>query len=178
MNINADNNYNDNNYSDNFNNHDYENENDNDIDNDSVLEVDFDVNELLKAVDNDNNAHIAKFTKSEIKQMKDDIIDKLGLDEDKSEELLEKLRYYRYIDDLASIKYGSYIRWINLRNPERIRLTNGGIMCDMKFYNDGVHIVCKNNRGRIFQIKFDENIIFQKLSDQEQIILQVMDLLK
>ena len=147
-------------------------------DNDSVIEVDFDVSELLKAVDNENNSHITKFTNAEIKQMKEGIIDELGLDEDKGEELLNKLKYYRYIDDLASIKYGSYIRWINLRNPERIRLTNGGLMCDMKFYNDGVHIVCKNNRGRIFQIKFDENIIFQKLNEQEQIILQVMDLIK
>ena len=138
----------------------------------------FDVNELLKAVDNENNAHIAKFTTTQIGEMKDDILEQLGVDEDKKETLLEKLRYYRYIDDLASIKYGAYIRWISLKNPERINLTNGAIMCDIKFYNDGVQIVCKNSRGRIFQIKFDENIIFQKLTEQEQIILQVMDLIQ
>ena len=138
----------------------------------------FDVNELLKAVDNENNAHITKFTKTQIQEMKEDILDQLGIDEDKKAELLEKLRYYRYIDDLASMKYGAYIRWINLKNPHRINLTNGGIMCDIKFFNDGVQVVCKNSRGRIFQIKFDETIIFQKLTEQEQIILQVMDLLQ
>lgn len=146
-------------------------------DNNEKYDVDFDVNELLKAVDNENNAHITKFTSYEIKQMKEDILDEMGIDEDKKEELNHKLKYYRYIDDLASIKYGAYIRWISLRDPSRIKLTTGGIMCDIKFYNDGVHILCKNNRGRVFQIKFDENIIFQKLTEQEQIILQVMDLL-
>ena len=33
----------------------------------------------------------------------------------------------------------------------------------------------KNNRNRFFQIKFDECIIFQKLSEQEKVILSVLD---
>ena len=36
-------------------------------------------------------------------------------------------------------------------------------------------LISLNNRNRIFQIKFDECVIFQKISDQEYIILQVLD---
>ena len=30
------------------------------------------------------------------------------------------------------MKYGSYVRWISLKNPENLKLTNGGIVCEMK----------------------------------------------
>ena len=61
--------------------------------------------------------------------------------------------------------------------PQILNLTNGGIICDIKFYNNGVQILCKNNGNRFFQIKFDSCLIFQKINKQEQIILDIINYL-
>jgi hypothetical protein len=79
---------------------------------------------------------------------------------------------------MADLQYGFYIRWIPLKDPDNIYLTNGGLLCDMKIINDQIHIICKNNRNRIIQFKFDEAMIFQKISQQEHVILNVLDYLK
>ncbi len=57
-----------------------------------------------------------------------------------------------------------------------MNLTNGAIICDVKLVNGKLHVLCKN-RGRMMQIKFDEVLIFQKLSDQERVILSILDYL-
>jgi len=44
---------------------------------------------------------------------------------------------------LSDIQYGRYIRWINLNDPENIKLTTGGIIIDIKILASGIHVVCK-----------------------------------
>ena len=89
----------------------------------------------------------------------------------------KKLSEYRYCTDMSDLQYGYYIRWIPLKDPENLYLTNGGIMCDMKIVNNQIQIFCKNFRNRFFQFKFDEAVIFQKISSQEKVILSVLDYL-
>ena len=84
---------------------------------------------------------------------------------------------YKYIDEIPDLDYGHYIRWISLKNPANIKLTNGGILCDIKV-NDQVSLLCKNKLNHFFQIKLDECLVFQKLSEQEKIILNVINYLK
>ena len=79
------------------------------------------------------------------------------------------------MDELNDLKYGQYLRWINIKNPDNLRLTNGGIFLEIKILDTGTHMMVKNNMNRIFQIKFDEVMIFQKLSQQEKVILSVLD---
>ena len=76
---------------------------------------------------------------------------------------------------MPDIQFGSYIRWISLKNPDKIKLTNGGIICDIQVKNNGIHIVCRNNMHRFCQLLMSENLIFQKLTDQENVLLSVMD---
>ena len=78
---------------------------------------------------------------------------------------------------MKDLKYGTYLRWIPINDPEDIQLTKGGIFCEMKVKEDGVYIICKNygyNRKH-FQIKLDENLIFQKLTEQELVLLSALD---
>ena len=42
----------------------------------------------------------------------------------------------------------------------------------------GVQLLLRNNQNRFFKIKLDECVVFQKLSDEEKVILSVLDLLK
>ena len=132
---------------------------------------------LLKTLDNENNQSIMKLNKNTIKRVKNDILQKLQLPRDKLKEMHTKLNEYRYVDEVNDINYGSYIRWINIKNPENIKLENGGVICDIKILNDGVHILCKNFRNKMMQIKLDECLMFQKLTNQENIILTVIDYL-
>jgi hypothetical protein len=132
-------------------------------------------NFFMKALDNENNDGIQKYNTSLIKQIKNDYLQKLLLPRDKLKDYHLKLKDYRYVDDLTDIQYGRYIRWINLNDPNNIKLTTGGIIIDIKILASGIHVVCKNNKNHRFQIKIDECFIFQKLTDQEKIILYALD---
>ena len=138
----------------------------------------FDVDKLLTALDNENNERFMTLNKEKIHKIKNDMLQQLQLQSNILKQYHKKLKQYRYVDDLADLKYGSYIRWINLTNPDNLNLTNGGLVIDIYFYQDGVQIKCKNNYNRFFNIKFDECMIFQKMSQQEQILLQIMEALE
>lgn len=133
---------------------------------------------LLKSINNDQNESLMKLNKDKIAKSKNDILQQLNLDKTILKSYHKKLKQYRYVEDLADLRYGSYIRWIPIKNPEKVKLTNGGIYCDMKFTDNGVLIVIKNNRNFVINFKFDESLIFQKLSDQEQILLTLIDYLE
>jgi hypothetical protein len=133
-----------------------------------------DVDKLLSALNNENNEDIVDLDFATIATNKNKILQQLNL---KRADLIifqKKLKEYRFIDDIKDLKFGGYVRWISLKNPEHIKLTNGGIICDMKEMNDDIHIRCKNNMNMIFQIKLSEVLLFQKLTNQEKIILKAM----
>jgi len=130
---------------------------------------------LVKALDNENNESIMNYNSRLIKTIKNDYLQKLILSREKLKDYHTKLKDYRYVDDLTDIQYGRYIRWINLKNPEKIELTRGGMIIDIKILSNGIHVVCKNTYNHRFQIKIDECYIFQKLTDQEKILLLALD---
>ena len=63
------------------------------------------------------------------------------------------------------------------QNKENTALAIGSFIIDILILENGIQIRCKNKLGRIIQIKFDDNLIFQKLTDQENILLGMMDCL-
>ena len=136
-----------------------------------------DVNKLLKALDNESNDGLMNLTTKKIKEMNYKILCELHLSKNETLELLKKLNGYKYVDEMDDLKYGAYIRWIPLQNPEKIAITKGAIFCEMKITDDGVKLVCKNHgfNSRHFQIKLDENLVFQKLTDQEQVLISALD---
>lgn len=107
-----------------------------------------DIEKLLSALEDEENADLLELDMKKITEEKSDILNKLELPKKQQKDLLKKLKHYRYIDELPGMKYGSYIRWISLKNPENLRLTNGGIVCEMKVGDNGIVIVCKNNFNR------------------------------
>tara|TARA_Y100000588_G_C14234716_1_gene916759 strand:+ start:820 stop:1248 length:429 start_codon:yes stop_codon:yes gene_type:complete len=137
----------------------------------------FEANKILDALENETNASIMNLTTSKIQKQKNDMLQRLQMPKSKLKSFHKKLKKYRYCSDLKDIQYGFYVRWIPIGNPENIRLTNGGIICDIKITENGIYVVCKNNFNNIFQFKFDECLIFQKLSREEIVILKVLDYL-
>ena len=130
---------------------------------------------LEKSLTNESNKNISKLTFYTINKNKLDIISDLYLNNKEKNTLLKQLKEYQYIDELPDLIEGRYIRWINIINPHNIKLTNGGILCEIKM-EDYVTLVMKNRMNKFFQINLDENLIFQKLTDQEKVILYAIDL--
>ena len=130
---------------------------------------------LINALNNDNNESIIKLTSQKIKTAKNDILQKLQLPKNKLKEFHNKLKEYRYVDEIKDINYGCFLRWINLKNIDDLKLTNGAYLCDIQINDTGVGIICKNIFNRHFYINMNEILLFQKLTDQEKVLLSVMD---
>jgi hypothetical protein len=134
-----------------------------------------DVEKLVHALDNDENEHLCNLTTKIITQLKLDVLNEMELTRDTILDYMKKLKLYKFIDELNELKYGAFIRWIPLSDPDNLYLTAGGIICDIKITDTGISIICKNFANKYYQIKFDECHIFQKLTGQEQLILKALD---
>ena len=134
-----------------------------------------DPDQLEKAFNNEENTQLLDLTNKKIENVKIKMLNKLNLNKNQFKEFTKKLENYRYIDELPELKYGSFIRWISLKNPEIIILSNGGLVMEIKIELSGIIIVCKNNLNRFFQINMNENLIFQKLNNQESVLLSALD---
>jgi len=139
--------------------------------------ISMDVNKLMKALDDENNENLMNFTSKKIKEMNLKVLKELHLSRDETIELFKKLIGYRYVDEIQDLKYGTYLRWIPLTNPNLIKLSRGAIFCELKIEQTGLSLVCKNYgfNCKHFQIKLDECLVFQKLTDQEKVLLSALD---
>ena len=136
-----------------------------------------DVNKLLKALEDDTNENLLNFTSNKIKEINLNIIKELHLTRDETLSILKKLENYKYVDEMNDLKYGTYVRWIPIDDVKKINLLKGGIFCEMKITDDGVFLVCKNfgYNSRHFRISMDKNLIFQKMTEQELVLLSALD---
>ena len=122
-----------------------------------------------RAINNTNNENITTFTFKKIQHKKNLILKELFKTPN---DLVQKLKDYRHVDELTEVRVGCYIRWIP---PHTLKLTNGGIIIKIDITESGTNISVKNNKGIIFTLKMDDNFVFQKITPQENIILSVID---
>jgi len=155
----------------------------------------FDIEGLQEALNNSANEPISNLTHAQIKRAKNDILQKLQIKGDALKTMHARLIGYRYIDNDGDngnendrVRVGEYVRWISLKRPDHLVLTNGAYVCnayEMLNPSDphSAYIRCKISRGggsstRFFNLNMDENVIFQKITYQEWIILDALDHLK
>ena len=135
------------------------------------------IEKLLKALYKDENEEIIDMTTEKIDQNNISVIQELELEPKEEKKIISKLEGYKYIDDVSSLNSGAYIRWICVSNPANVNLSKGAWICDIRFTDEGIAVVCKGVYHRHFQIKFDECLIFQRLNDQERVLLSALDYL-
>jgi len=133
------------------------------------------IEKLVKALDNENNSKIMNLTTKKLHAMKMEILKELELSKEELTNYMNKLKHYRYIDELGDLDVGHFIRWINITDPSNLYLSNGATICDIKITDNGIVIVYKNFANKHYQLKMDENLIFQKLTGQEEILLSALD---
>ena len=132
-------------------------------------------NKLSEALDNDANESILHLTSLKILELNLSILKELHLSRETTLDYLKKLKGYRYVDEINELKYGAFIRWIPITDPNNLQLKYCGIICDIKITNAGIVIVCKNFMHRCYSFRMDNCLIFQKLTNQEQVILSALD---
>jgi len=130
---------------------------------------------LEKAVNNEKNELLMNLTFDKLDNKKREILEELQLPNTKIKELLKKLEDYRYIEEMHELQPGNYIRWIDLNYPDNLDLKYGAILSEIKVENNIILILKNFVSKRFFQITMEESFIFQKLSDQERVILYVLD---
>jgi hypothetical protein len=125
-----------------------------------------DVDELLEKIETAHyleNKGIADIAKEIF-----DAIDELNLEKEVALDYCKRLTGYRLVDKICDLRNGRLLRWIKRENGS---LTNGGILVNVNMNPKGVKVLCKNNMDRFFGVRFDDCLIFQKLTMEEQIVL-------
>lgn len=129
---------------------------------------------LKKALENDDNVGLINTSIQEIKDKKNNILQQLGLNRDDLKMFNSNLKGYRYIEELKDLKIGSNIRYIKLKNIENIKISGVNNLCEIKVLNKGIGLVFKNFQNRFFTIYFNDNLIFQKINCEEEVILKAI----
>jgi predicted house-cleaning noncanonical NTP pyrophosphatase (MazG superfamily) len=144
---------------------------------DPLLFSSINVNELLDKIENETTEYLENKTLGDISKIIFQILSEYTF-ENKTlgKEIItkyyEKLGGYRYIDKVCDLRLGIFIRWI--RNN---KLMNGGIVVNIKI-GENVQIICKTILGKHISLRYDDCVIFQKLTMEEQLILMSYDYLQ
>lgn len=142
-----------------------------DVQSDNSLLADLDINVLLKTLDNEKTSYLENKTVDDFLKENMDIVKSIdGINKDHVRSICDKLVSYRYVENLFDLHKGKHIRWIRLNSADK-KLTNGGMVMNITFLDNGTHVLCRNSANKFIQIKFDDCVIFQKFTTNELLIL-------
>jgi len=86
------------------------------------------------------------------------------------ETLLSKLTEYRLVDRVCDLHKGRYIRWVRLDDSTPL-LHKGAVAVNVVFSDEGTFIRCKITRSGFMQCRFDQCLVFERLTEEEQLIM-------
>lgn len=135
---------------------------------DTTLLANLDIPDLLSKIEKSD--YLEGKTLRDIHDEKAAILEGLELLEIERATMMEKLEEYRYIKNIFELHKGKHIRWIKFRGAE---LERGAILTDIKFTDTGTNLQCLRYDNRIFVVKMDDRIIFQKMNTEELLLLAV-----
>ena len=131
-----------------------------------------DIETLLEAVESDKHDYLENKTTQSITDEIFDQINALDLDIETKEKYCKGLVGYRYVDKIHELQPGKHVRWIS---PSAKKLTNGGVVTKIEFLDTGTSIQTYHYGNRFTRYKFDNNITFQKMTMEEQLILMAYE---
>ena len=140
--------------------------------NDPSLLSGLDVDELLDTLENETNDYLENKTLDGITDEIYEGVCEICDEKEIQEKICLKLIGYRMIDELHELHKGKHVRWVRRGTN---KLTNGGIVVDIKFLDTGTHVLCMNSMNRFIQYKYDECVTFQKMSSTEMLILMAYE---
>ena len=147
---------------------------------DPELLSNIDIDQLLNAIQDESTDYLEDKT---LKSINNDIFKSLyeiGYRGEQLKEYCEKLIGYRLVNEVFELHKGKLVKTIRIFDDEYKsvvpKLRMHGKVSNIKFLDNGTHVVCMmfiNGRfsNRYAQYKFDQYLTFQKLSDDENLIL-------
>ncbi len=135
-----------------------------------------DMNALLAASENVDIDFLGNCSLADIAKEIHDVLQFQEFDAEILGKCCMKLVEYRYVDKIYQLHKGKHVRWIRI-GQDAPSLTNGGIVTDIKFLDNGTHILCKNG-ARFIQYRWDDCLTFQKLSTDEQLVLSCLEIVR
>ena len=110
----------------------------------------------------------AKITEDIIRSLKS-----INLTHDQIEDYCVRLLDYQYMDEIHELTLGKYIRWIR-RADTTPKLSIGGVITDIMIEDSGVYVKIKIiNVLYSCKLKYDDFLIFQKLSNDDKLRLTI-----
>ena len=137
-----------------------------------------DVGKLLDNMSEEQSSYFDDLNTDTLRTEKLNSLGSLGLSEEILLDWMTKLEKYRFVDELQQLQMGRYIRWVPTYNMNELRLTKGGFICGIYIEESGIEIEVVAHRRRVSCFRFDNAIIFQHLSKQEEVIMSLMNYLE
>ena len=137
--------------------------------------------ELLAAYEKEGNKYLENKTNKDIEDEKlasfetNDCV--VTLTKTDKIALMKKLIGYRYVDEIDSLHIGKYTRWIQkypLTESDEVFkyvLSPGAFLTMVDYLDTGIVLTLKTWNNKVFRIKFDNCLIYQKLSAGEELVL-------
>ena len=129
------------------------------------------VDKLLESLESVKNDFLENQTIESISANVFDSISKLSIDREIIASHCEKLIGYRFVDELHLLHKGKYVRWIRHDLPDK--LMKGAVVVDIQFCDFGANVLCRLMTGNFLRYRFDKCHTYQKLTDEEQLILML-----
>lgn len=146
---------------------------------DPELNKNINIEEILNTIQDEKTDYLDNKTIKSINKEVFDSIQSLNLSEERTKDLCEKLMDYRLVNDIHELHKGKIVKTININiNNDSLYLPKihvKGKVLNIKFLDNGIHVVCIHFPQRFLQYKFDHFLTFQKLSDEEQMILSAYE---
>jgi hypothetical protein len=134
------------------------------------------IDALANASNNMSNQSMLNLTTSKIHTLTNNVLNNLNITHQQHNLFTNQLKTYMLVDELDEIKSGAYIRWISLN--EHTILKRGALFCNIQISADGIQLICKHPKfNNYYQLTMDDNLIFQKLNNQQLIVLSALDYL-
>jgi len=135
---------------------------------DPTLLSTIDIDKMLDSLENDRNDYLENKTIESVTTEIYEKVNELIVPIETKRHYCKNLSEYRLVNDIHELHKGKQIKWIR---PLTNKLVGGGIVVNIKFLDNGTHVVVKTQSNKFIQIKFDDCWIFQKMLMQEQLIL-------
>lgn len=133
-----------------------------------------DLSEVIKNYKEEEHGSFKEYISYINNKLNKNILTDLHLSRREMVDMLKKLENYKYVEEVDDLKYGAFIRWIPLTDPDNLPLHYTGMICEVKFTDEGTIISCKNFMHRHYTIKMDECLIFQKFTNEEKLMMEMV----
>ncbi len=136
------------------------------------------IDQLLESIQNHHTDYLENQT---IQSITDTIFNIIRgyprLSVDTQKKYCFQLQGYRFVRCIYELHPGKLVKVLPIQ-PNQKGVSLKGIVMNIKFLDNGTHIVCMTPSKTFCQFKFDNYYTFQKLSSEEELLLTAFDLIQ